>query len=217
MLFLTLKRMKYFTNNKVKNIIFDLGGVIMNLDVSRTINAFKNIGITDIVNNTGHHYKNSIFYDFELGKVSERQFLEELANISTSDPSETQLRDAWNEMILNMPKERIKFLLDLKKKYKIYLLSNTNSIHQKKFLKEVNNANNISFNELFEKACYSHELGIRKPNEEVFHFVLKDSKLNNNETIFVDDSLENITSAQQTGLKTFHVKNYNLLGLKDKI
>ena len=61
------------------------------------------------------------------------------------------------------------------------------------------------------------QLGIRKPNEEVFHFVLKDSKLNNNETIFVDDSLENITSAQQTGLKTFHVKNYNLLGLKDKI
>lgn len=209
--------MQHFAKNKIKNIIFDLGGVIMNLDVPRTIKAFENIGITDFVNDTGHHYKNPVFYDFETGKVSESEFVEELANISANSLSGTQIREAWNAMILDMPIERIKFLLDLKKKYKIYLLSNTNSIHQEKFLRETNEANDFSFNELFEKAYYSHETGIRKPNEEVFHFVLKDSKLNTDKTLFVDDSLQNINSAQKTGLRTFHIKNYNLLSLIDRI
>lgn len=209
--------MQHFAKNKIKNIIFDLGGVIMNLDVPRTIKAFENIGITDFVNDTGHHYKNPVFYDFETGKVSESEFVEELANISANSLSGTQIREAWNAMILDMPIERIKFLLDLKKKYKIYLLSNTNSIHQEKFLRETNEANDFSFNELFEKAYYSHEIGIRKPNEEVFHFVLKDSKLNTDKTLFVDDSLQNINSAQKTGLRTFHIKNYNLLSLIDRI
>lgn len=209
--------MQHFAKNKIKNIIFDLGGVIMNLDVPRTIKAFENIGITDFVNDTGHHYKNPVFYDFETGKVSESEFVEELANISANSLSGTQIREAWNAIILDMPIERIKFLLDLKKKYKIYLLSNTNSIHQEKFLRETNEANDFSFNELFEKAYYSHEIGIRKPNEEVFHFVLKDSKLNTDKTLFVDDSLQNINSAQKTGLRTFHIKNYNLLSLIDRI
>ncbi len=209
--------MQHFAKNKIKNIIFDLGGVIMNLDVPRTIKAFENIGITDFVNDTGHHYKNPVFYDFETGKVSESEFVEELANISANSLSGTQIREAWNAMILDMPIERIKFLLDLKKKYKIYLLSNTNSIHQEKFLRETNEANDFSFNELFEKAYYSHEIGIRKPNEEVFHFVLKDSKLNTDKTLFVDDSLQNINSAQKTGLRTFHIRNYNLLSLIDRI
>lgn len=209
--------MQHFAKNKIKNIIFDLGGVIMNLDVPRTIKAFENIGITDFVNDTGHHYKNPVFYDFETGKVSESEFVEELANISANSLSGTQIREAWNAIILDMPIERIKFLLDLKKKYKIYLLSNTNSIHQEKFLRETNEANDFSFNELFEKAYYSHETGIRKPNEEVFHFVLKDSKLNTDKTLFVDDSLQNINSAQKTGLRTFHIKNYNLLSLIDRI
>lgn len=209
--------MQHFAKNKIKNIIFDLGGVIMNLDVPRTIKAFENIGITDFVNDTGHHYKNPVFYDFETGKVSESEFVEELANISANSLSGTQIREAWNAIILDMPIERIKFLLDLKKKYKIYLLSNTNSIHQEKFLRETNEANDFSFNELFEKAYYSHETGIRKPNEEVFHFVLKESKLNTDKTLFVDDSLQNINSAQKTGLRTFHIKNYNLLSLIDRI
>jgi len=201
----------------IKNIIFDLGGVIMNLDVPRTIKAFEKIGITDIVNDTGHHYKNPVFYDFETGKISESEFVEELANMSANSVSDIQIREAWNAMILDIPRERIKFLLDIKKKYKIYLLSNTNSIHQEKFLREVNKANNFSFSELFEKAYYSHEIGIRKPNEEVFHFVLKDSKLNADKTLFVDDSLQNINSAQKTGLQTFHIKNYNLSSLIDRI
>lgn len=202
--------MEHIDRNNIKNVIFDLGGVIMNLDVPKTIKAFENIGITDIVNKTGHHYKNLVFYDFETGKVSESEFVDELANMSTSNPSDTQIRKAWNAMILDMPRERIKFLSDLKKEYKIYLLSNTNSIHQKKFLSEVNKVNNFSFNELFEKTYYSHEIGMRKPDENIFKYVLKDSCLSPSKTLFVDDAIDNIKTAQKIGIKTFHIQNYNV-------
>ena len=195
--------------SKIKNIIFDLGGVIMNLDVPKTIIEFEKIGITDIVNNTGHHYTDPIFYDFEIGKVSEFEFIEKLSNMSSLNPSTNEIRDAWNAMILDMPRERINILLDLKKKYKIYLLSNTNITHQQKFLSEVNEANNFSFNDLFKKAYYSFEIGIRKPDKEVFEFVLNDSNLNPSETLFVDDSLDNIKAAQNTGIKTYHIDGDN--------
>ncbi|PQB07745.1 hypothetical protein BST83_11720 [Polaribacter filamentus] len=195
--------------NKIKNIIFDLGGVIMNLDVPKTIIEFEKIGITNIVNNTGHHYTDPIFYDFEIGKVSEFEFIEKLKSISILDPSTNEVIEAWNAMILDMPSERIDILLNLKENYKIFLLSNTNSIHQKKFISEVNEENNISFNDLFQKAYYSFEVGIRKPDKEVFEFTLNDSNLNPKETLFVDDSIDNIKAAQDIGIQTYHIDGKN--------
>jgi HAD superfamily hydrolase (TIGR01509 family) len=195
--------------NKIKNIIFDLGGVIMNLDVPKTIIEFEKIGITNIVNNTGHHYTDPIFYDFEIGKVSEFEFIEKLKSISILDPSTNEVIEAWNAMILDMPSERIDILLNLKENYKIFLLSNTNSIHQKKFISEVNEENNISFNDLFQKAYYSFEVGIRKPDKEVFEFTLNESNLNPKETLFVDDSIDNIKAAQDIGIQTYHIDGKN--------
>lgn len=196
-------------NKNIKNIIFDLGGVIMGLDVPKTIKEFEQLGITDIVNNTGHHYTDPIFYDLEIGKVSEDAFIEKLINMSHLNPSSDEIVNAWNAMILDMPKERINILSNLKEEYNIYLLSNTNSIHQKKFLNEVNEANNFSFNKLFKKAYYSFEIGIRKPDNEVFEYALLDSNLNPSETLFVDDSQENLNAAQVLGIKTYHINNEN--------
>lgn len=195
---------------RIKNLVFDLGGVIMNLDVPKTIKEFEVLGIKNIVNETGHHYTESIFYDLEIGKVSEDEFLEKLKSLSSLNPTISQIRDAWNAMILDMPRERIEILIDLKKRYNIFLLSNTNSIHQLKFLTEVNEANDFIFNELFQKAYYSHEIGIRKPNVESFEFVLNDSNLNPSETLFLDDSLQNIDSAKSVGMEGCLILNGNL-------
>jgi len=208
---------QHIDKNKIKNIIFDLGGVIMNLNVPKTISKFEQLGIKNIVNDTGHYYTDPIFYDFEKGKVREFEFIDKLRSISSLNPSENEIREAWNAMILDMPRERIDILLNLKKKFKIYLLSNTNSMHQKKIISEVNEANNFSFNDLFEKAYYSFEIGIRKPDKVIFKYVLFDSKLNPSETLFVDDSLDNIKAARKVGLSTFLIKDYNLLEVLDII
>lgn len=194
---------------KIKNIVFDLGGVIMNLDVPKTIEALKQLGINNIVNETGHTYQQSFFYELEVGKISEDTFLESLLNLSDKSPSYLEIIKAWNEMILDMPKERVDFLNDLKVNYNIFLLSNTNSIHQKKYLDDFKDDFNTPFNEIFKKAYYSHEIGIRKPDVEVFDYILKDSNLKAEETLFMDDSLSNIEAAQKAGIETFHVKNYN--------
>jgi HAD superfamily hydrolase (TIGR01509 family) len=204
------KNINKFRMNKIKNIIFDLGGVIMNLDVPRTINAFDALGIKNIVNDTGHHYQYSFFYDFEIGQISEDTFLQSLSNISKKSNSFKEIKQAWNTMILDIPKDRIDFLQNLKEDYNLFLLSNTNSIHQKKYLTEFNEKYKFSLNTLFKKSYYSHEIGIRKPDLEVFNFVLKDSSLIAEETLFVDDSLINIKSAENSGMNTFHIKNYNI-------
>lgn len=195
---------------RIKNLVFDLGGVIMNLDVPQTIKEFEVLGIKNIVNDTGHHYTESIFYDFEIGKVSEIEFLEKLKSISSLKPTISEIRDAWNAMILDMPRERIDLIIDLKKDYKIFLLSNTNSIHQQKFLEEFNRENNFSFNRLFQKAYYSHEIGVRKPNTESFEFVLNDSNLDPSATLFLDDSIQNINSAKSIGMEGRLISNGNL-------
>lgn len=200
-------------NKNIKNIIFDLGGVIMGLDVPKTIKEFERLGITNVVNDTGHYYTDPIFYDLEIGEISDIGFIEKLRSKSSLNPSVNEIKEAWNAMILDMPKEKIEILFHLKEKYNIFLLSNTNSIHQEKFLREVNKANNISFNNLFQKAYYSHKIGIRKPNAEVFEFVLNDSCLVSQETLFVDDSLENLKAAESVGIQTYHINDDNTLKL----
>ncbi|MDO5978227.1 HAD family hydrolase [Flavivirga spongiicola] len=197
--------------SKLKNIIFDLGAVIMNLHVPKTISELKHLGIIDIVNDTGHYYTDPIFYDFEIGKVSEFEFLEKLRSMSSLNPSKNEIRDAWNAMILNIPKERIGLLINLKKKYNLYLLSNTNSIHQEKFERDFEIQNGYNFKNLFNKVYYSHQMGIRKPEEGIFRYVLKWSELEAQETLFIDDSIDNIKAAQRFGIQTFHINSRNTL------
>lgn len=202
----------------IKNIIFDLGGVILNLNVPKTRAELESIGINNIVNKTGHHYEYSFFYDFEIGKISEEEFLDALLQLSSKNPSHDAIKKAWNAMILDMPKARIAFIESLKDKYNLYLLSNTNAIHQKYFLDEFEVANGFKFNDLFVKAYYSHEVGIRKPDEGIFSFLLSDSKLRADESIFIDDSIDNVKAAEKLDIHTFHVKDYNLLsGFASKI
>ena len=203
--------------SKIKNIVFDLGGVIMNLNVSRTIRSLHKIGIEKIVNNTGHNYHHSFFYDFEVGNISEEQFLESLQKLSNKKVTFSKIKEAWNAMILDIPEYRIDFLKDLKKEYNLFLLSNTNSIHQLKYLDEFKEKYKFPFNNLFQRAYFSHEIGIRKPDEKVFEFMLKDSNLKGPETLFIDDSLTNIKAAQKTGINTFHIVKYNISDCIEKL
>lgn len=203
--------------NKIKNIVFDLGGVIMNLAVSKTIRSLNKIGIEKIVNNTGHNYRHSFFYGFETGIISEDEFLESLQELSKKKVTFSEIKDAWNTMILDIPQYRIDFIKNLKEEYNLFLLSNTNSIHQRNYLSEFKQKFKYSFNSLFQKAYYSHEIGLRKPHKKVFEFILKDSKLIASETLFIDDSLTNVKAAKRMGINTFHIVNNNMSDCVEKL
>lgn len=196
--------MKEFNN--IKNIIFDLGGVILNIDYNITAEAFKNLGIENYNELYTQFNQISLFDDLEIGKISPDFFRTKIRELCKLDISDNDIDKAWNAMLLDFPKERLDLLQKLKNKYRLFLLSNTNEIHLIDYqnqLKEKFNVNNLS--EFFEKEYYSHIVGLRKPNKEIFEMVLKENNLIASETLFIDDSIQHIEGAKQVGIKAYHL------------
>jgi len=190
----------------IHNIIFDLGGVILDIDIPKAKKAFHELGITDIDNLFGLGHASSVFKRQEIGKVSDDDFIAELNKISSSTLDKEKVFKAWNSLLIGFPEERIELLRKLKPQYRLFLFSNTNSIHVKTFEKMFHSQFQSSFSDLFEKIYYSHVMGLRKPDAASFQFILKDSNLKSEETLFIDDALNNIEGAKAVGLKTLHIE-----------
>lgn len=191
--------------SNTKNIIFDLGGVIINLNQDLTHKAFQNIFSSNINQLTEQVDKNNWLERFELGEFSSSVFLEYFKKFNPN-VSNQQLHGAWNGMLLDIPKERIALIQKLAKKYNVFLLSNTNEIHYS-FIEEYvqQHFEGLDFNTIFKKVYLSYQLNLRKPNKAIFEFVLNDANLIAQETLFIDDTLEHINTAKQLGIQTYHL------------
>jgi len=200
-------------NKTIKNIIFDWGGVITEIDFDATINAFKNHGIEDFEKYYCKVFQSELFQEHEIGKITPMEFRNELRKIIPVPITDQEIDDAWFAMLLGTPQKNLDLLKSLKREYNIFLLSNTNSIHVTMYDKIFESKHNLDreFRSLFKNAYYSHEIGMRKPHEEVFEFVLKDSSLNPEETLFIDDSIQNIKTAKKLGIETYHISTKNSL------
>lgn len=192
----------------IKNIIFDLGGVLTNLDYHLTINAFKKLGFTNFDEMYTQFKANPLFAEFEKGNISTEQFYTEIKKISPVTLSNQQIDDAWNAMLLDFRTDTPAFLESLKPKYKLFLLSNTNDIHYRAFKKIFTDAIGMdSIDVFFDKAYYSHFIHHRKPDEETYKWVLNDAGIIAVETFFIDDSYHNIDAAKNVGLHTHLLLN----------
>lgn len=192
---------------KIKNIIFDLGGVILNIDYDLTSKAFKKLGIKDFDKLYSQAKQNNLFNNLETGKIDPEEFRTTLKKYIPK-ATDQEIDFAWNAMLLDLPKERIKLLWEVKENYRIFLLSNTNAIHVKAFTKYVDQlyGENL-FDDIFENHYYSNEIGFRKPNADAFQFVLSSNNLKAEETLFIDDSKQHIDGANKTGLNSFLLDN----------
>jgi putative hydrolase of the HAD superfamily len=190
-----------------KNIIFDLGGVILNLDYHRTFDAFKRFA-PQIDDDTfvGKSNQHTIFSDYEIGKISTQDFRASLNSFYKMNLTDDIFDSCWNAMLLDLPWHRIELIQNLKTSgKKVFLLSNINEIHEREVdLRFKSLGFNFHFKELFHKAYYSHEIGLRKPSREVFELVLSENKIEKIETVFIDDSLQHIRGADSLGLKAVH-------------
>ncbi|MFZ4401589.1 MAG: HAD family hydrolase [Bacteroidales bacterium] len=206
---------------KIKNIIFDFGGVILNIDYQRTIQAFNEIGFNDFEKAYSKASQHLLFDRLETGEISAQEFRDGIRKVTGINLNDVVIDFAWNKIILDLPEKRIRLLKELKSKYKTFLLSNTNKIHYDIYSKDLQKYGFQHFNEIFEKAYFSFELGMRKPNREIFEFVLNEQKLIPDETLFIDDSIQHIETAEKMGIITYHLsskvdithlfdKNYNL-------
>ena len=187
----------------IKNIIFDLGGVIINLDNRRTEEAFTTLGVKNFRDYFGHGFAAAFFKDYEVGRISDQEFIQSIRRLAgLGQVSDQAIVDSWNALLLDFPPERIQLLEELRKTYRLFLFSNTNALHLSA-LRQIwsDNVGKGSLEDYFEKTYYSHLMGMRKPDPESFERIMKENDLNGQETLFVDDAIINVEGAEHAGLK----------------
>ena len=191
--------------NSFDAIIFDLGGVIINLDYQLTIEAFKKLGIDNFEEMYTQAKQNNLFDDFETGKISSQHFINSLLPFLPSGTSANKVVHAWNAMILDFPKKRLELLDQLNSKYRVFLLSNTNDVHLQAVNRSLANTTDRKLDTYFEKVYLSHEVKLRKPHKEIFELVCTEQNLNPETTIFIDDTIGHVNGANSIGLKGIHL------------
>ena len=189
----------------IKNIIFDLGDVIININASLTVDAFQQLLKDAYPNMEIELHTKKVINSFEIGDYSSANFVSFFKKYQPKLTSQAII-NCWNAMLLDIPEERITLIKNLAKNYRIFLLSNTNEIHLK-FINQyvLEKFGLTTMSAIFEKAYYSYQIGLRKPNPEIFKLILNDKRLKAEETLFIDDSEEHIITAKQLNLKTYHL------------
>lgn len=202
-------------SKNIKNIIFDLGGVILNIDLDLCKNPFKQFGVNENDFDLFIKQQQGIFFKLEIGKITPDEFYDSIRKTLKISVNNEEIEAIWNTILLDFPKERIYLLEKLKTCYRTFLLSNTNEIHYKTYSKLLQkNFNYPDLSCLFEKCYYSFQLGMRKPNPDIFEFVLKDSNLIPSETLFIDDTQEHVKTARNLGIQTILIiDNFSILDL----
>ena len=193
----------------IKNIIFDFGDIFINLDKQAPLIEMSKFGLTQMTTEL-----DIIFKDYEMGLMESDDFIDVLQSIF-SDTSREQIISAWNSIILDFPEERLTFIEQLKKgnKYRLFLLSNTNDLHIEQVKISMGLERFKRFKNCFEQFYLSQEMKMRKPNSNIYEFVLLENKLVANETLFIDDTKENTVSASELGIQCWNL----LVGKEDVI
>ncbi len=181
-------------------IIFDLGGVVVDLDLSLTVNAFKKLGIKDPEEFISHGLHSDIFLKLEIGEITEKEFYDAVREMVGKFVQDETIKKAWCAMLTGIPEERVRIIERLKKEHKVILLSNTNSIHLSHF--DGMAAGYKSLSELFDKVYYSFLLHDHKPNVYVFRKLIEMEKIDPGKALFIDDAKKNIEAARETGMHT---------------
>lgn len=188
----------------IKNIIFDFGGVLADLNKQVCVDAFGRIGAHDIARYVDECRQEDLFHDLELGTISVPQFCDEARSKAHCEASDDSICSAWNALLMTIPRQRLKALQTLRSSYRLFLLSNTNAIHWRKATRELFTADGRGVDDYFEKTYLSYELHLLKPDTEIFDFVLKDAGIQAEETLFIDDSSANCAGARQQSLNALH-------------
>lgn len=194
-------------NTPIKNLIFDLGNVLYDIDFKKMNDGFTSIGIKDIETHFTLNQSHQLFLDLEMGFVNEQTFFDGFRALSNLPLTNDQITIAWNSLLVGFRKSSIQWVKDNNKTYPTFLYSNTNQIHCDHFIPEFEReVADYPFESLFQTPYYSHKMGMRKPDPFSFTHILEKEGLVAGETLFVDDNEPNILAAASVGLKVLHLK-----------
>jgi putative hydrolase of the HAD superfamily len=192
----------------IKNIIFDFGGVILNINHKKLEEAFNLLGIPGFEDLFSQASQSELFQQFEIGKISPGEFRKGVRSITGLKVTDDTLDWTWNQIIDDYPARRIDLLRKIKDSYKLFLLSNTNEIHFDYYIEKFRTEFGYDFQSLFHRTYWSFKMGKRKPDAGTYVEIMNNEKINPAETLFIDDSIQNITAAANLGIKTLHLQNH---------
>lgn len=196
---------RYMIQN-IRHIIFDLGGVLLNIDYQLTEKAFTGLGITNFRQLYSQLQQTDVFDRLETGRISGADFISVMKEAAGGAVSDQQITDAWNAMLLDFPVRRLQLLQQLRIRYDLLLLSNTNEIHEAAFNRILSAAHGMpSIGVFFDKVYLSHRIGMRKPHKEVFERILQENGFDPAHTLFIDDSPQHIEGAKLAGIQAIYL------------
>ena len=198
----------------IKNILFDLGGVILDINVQATLKRFYEMGFPAELMQFPDSMTTDLYFKYGTGKLNTDQFRNQIRKAAGVEMTDQAFDEAWNAMLVRFPEERVKLLKVLSKRYNLYMLSNTSALHVKVFEQMYLETSGESMQKVFKKLYYSHEIGWHKPDSEAWKYVIKDAAIKPQETLFLDDTIHNIKAAQELGFQAIHIhERTNLMNL----
>ncbi len=194
--------------NNIKNIIFDLGGVVIDIDFELTFKALAELSPYSLDETKKIMGELNIWDIYERGELSDNEFIKTLKKELKITAYNDKVIAAWNALLLQIPKERIELIRTLNNKYQTYVLSNTSLYHiigLNQILKD--SSGDLSLHSVMNNTIYfSYEINRRKPDLDIYEFVIKDANITPSETVFLDDNLDNVLAAREAGLNAIHVE-----------
>lgn len=191
----------------IKNLIFDLGNVLYDIDFKKMNDGFTAIGIKNIESLFTLNSSHPLFLDLEMGFINEQEFFDGFRTLANLPLTNEQIILAWNSLLIGFRKNSVHWIKENNKTYNTFLYSNTNQIHYDHFIPEFESlVADYPFESLFQKPYYSHEMGMRKPDPASFQHILDKEGLKAEETLFIDDNEPNIHAAALIGMKVLHLK-----------
>jgi glucose-1-phosphatase len=195
--------MIYKIPENITAIIFDLGGVLLDLDLQKTFDAFEALGFNGFDQHFDSYSGSPFIETFEEGKMTNEAFIATVKTYCNEGTTTEQILTAWNAMLGPLQPQKVELLQQLKKQYKLFLYSNTNALHVAHLHLYYNTTfGSETFRNMFEKIYYSNELSIRKPNASGFLKIMEEQNLQAQNTLFIDDGKMHIASAKDLGLVT---------------
>jgi len=197
--------------NNISTLIFDLGGVIVDLDLPKCIQNFKDLGLENIEQYLSNFGQKDFFMQFEKGQIGIPAFRNEIRKLAGIELTDAQIDEAWCSFLTQIPVEKLHLLSELKKKYRLLMLSNTNPLHIQTAVAAEFRKTGKTMQDFFDKCYLSYEMGMVKPDVEIFEALLADAQVKAEECLFLDDGKKNIDTAAALGIQTYWVKpNENL-------
>ena len=189
-----------------KNLIFDLGNVLYDIDFVKMYKAFEALGIPNFENHFTLNKSDQIFFDLEKGFINESEFCEGFNALYNLSLNQQQIVDAWNALLVGYRKESIEWVKNHNSQFNTFLYSNTNQIHYDQFIPQYSLEIGGNFENLFKTPYFSHKMGQRKPDPASFQFILDKEGLKAEETLFIDDNEPNVIAAASVGLQVLYLQ-----------